>query len=86
MIFSAKMGVPLLGISYDPKIDGFLDMLGMSPVCDYSQLSKEQIMPAVSWIMKNPFPVERLTEAINEFEKQTIRSLDEILLDSEMEA
>lgn len=86
LIFSAKMGVPLLGISYDPKIDGFLDMLGMSPVCDYSELSKEQVMPAVSWIMKNPFPVENMLETINGFEKLTIRSLDEILLDSEMEA
>ena len=86
LIFSAKMGVPLLGISYDPKIDGFLDMLGMSPVCDYSELSKEQVMPAVSWIMKNPFPVENMLETINGFEKLTIRSLDEILLDSEMES
>ena len=80
------MGVPLLGISYDPKIDGFLDMLGMSPVCNYHELSKEQVMPAVSWIMKNPFPVERLMETTNEFERLNVRCLDEILLDSEMEA
>jgi len=86
LIFSAKMGVPLLGISYDPKIDGFLDMLGMSPVCTYEELSKEQIMPAVSWIMKNSFPVEGMLETIDNFEKLTIRSLDEILLESEMEA
>jgi polysaccharide pyruvyl transferase CsaB len=85
LIFSAKMGVPLLGVSYDPKIDGFLDMLGMSPVCTYSELSKEQIMPAVSWIMKNTFPVDNMLNAINDFEKLTIRSLDEILLESEME-
>ena len=86
LIFSAKMGVPLLGISYDPKIDGFLDMLGMSPVCSYEERSKEQIMPAVSWIMKNSFPVEGMLETIDNFEKLTIRSLDEILLESEMEA
>ena len=85
LIFSAKMGVPLLGVSYDPKIDGFLDMLGMSPVCTYAELSKEQIMPAVSWVMKNTFPVENMLQTIDEFEKLTIRSLDEILLESEME-
>jgi len=85
LIFSAKMGVPLLGISYDPKIDGFLDMLGMSPVCTYEELSKEQLMPAISWIMKNSFPVDGMIETINGFEKLTIRSLDEILLESEME-
>ena len=57
----------------------------MSPVCEYNELSKEQIMPAVSWIMKNPFPIESMMETIGDFEKQTIRSLDEILLDSEMD-
>ena len=86
LIFSAKMGVPLLGISYDPKIDGFMDMLGMSPVCSYSELSKEQIMPAVSWIMKNSFPVDNMMNTIDEFEKLGIRSLDELLLESEMDA
>ena len=85
LIFSAKMGVPILGVSYDPKIDGFLDMLGMSPVCTYSELSKEQLMPAVSWIMKNRFPVENMLQTIEDFERLTIRSLDEILLESEME-
>ena len=79
------MGLPLLGISYDPKIVGFMDMLGMSPVCNYQELSKEQVMPAVSWIMKNPFPVGHMEETINQFEKMTIQSLDEILLESEVE-
>lgn len=86
LIFSAKMRVPLLGISYDPKVDGFLDMLGMSPVCTYDELSKEQIMPAVSWIMKNSFPIEQINEPVSNFEKLTIRSLDEVLLESEMES
>jgi hypothetical protein len=35
--------------------------------------------------MKNPFPVENMVQTTNEFEKLTIRSLEEILLDSEME-
>lgn len=84
LLFSAKMGVPLLGISYDPKIDGFLDMLGMSPVCDYNELSKEQVMPAVSWILKNTFPVEQMTQAVDMFEKTALQAMDGILLESEL--
>lgn len=31
LIFAARMGVPLLGISYDPKIDRFLELAGGQP-------------------------------------------------------
>ena len=85
LIFSAKMGVPLLGISYDPKIDGFLDMLGMSPVCDYNELSKEQIMPAVSWVLKNEYPVDSMLNKVEAFDKTAGQALDGILLESEID-
>ena len=84
LLFSAKMGVPLLGISYDPKIDGFLDMLGMSPVCDYNELSKEQLMPAISWILKNEYPVEQMKQTVEMFEKTALQAMDGILLESEL--
>lgn len=32
LIFSAIQGVPLIGVSYDPKIDGFLAQIGMKAV------------------------------------------------------
>jgi polysaccharide pyruvyl transferase WcaK-like protein len=85
LIFSAKMGTPFLGISYDPKVDGFLDMLGMSPVCEYNELSKEQIMPAVSWILKHDFPAEAMLNNVETFEKIAVQTMDEILLESEMD-
>lgn len=85
LIFSAKMGVPLLGISYDPKVDGFLDMLGMSPVCDYKELSKELVMPAIDWTLKNKYPVEEMLNKVESFKKTAEQSIDGILLESEIE-
>lgn len=38
LIFSALMHVPFLGISYDPKIDNFLALIGEKPVCSVSHM------------------------------------------------
>ncbi len=85
LIFSAKMGVPLLGISYDPKVDGFLDMLGMSPVCEYKEISKELVMPAISWTLKNKYPVEEMLNKVESFKKTAEQAIDGILLESEID-
>ena len=39
MIYAAVMGVPILGISYDPKIDSFLSSIGQKPVSDVEGFS-----------------------------------------------
>lgn len=41
LIYAAVMGVPMLGISYDPKIDSFLRSLGMSPVSSVEAFTPE---------------------------------------------
>ena len=43
LVFSAVGNVPTIGISYDPKIDGFLEMIDMKPACTYSELSVEKL-------------------------------------------
>lgn len=47
LVFSAVMNVPTIGISYDPKIDGFLDMINLHPICTYESISSEQIVEEV---------------------------------------
>ncbi|WP_138495815.1 polysaccharide pyruvyl transferase CsaB [Paenibacillus pinistramenti] len=43
LIYAASRSVPLLGISYDPKIDHFLARLGSVPVGTSDQLSPEKL-------------------------------------------
>ncbi len=47
LIFAGVMGVPMLGISYDPKIDRFLNSIGESPVGDLSSITAEHLMAAI---------------------------------------
>ncbi len=43
LIFAGVMGVPMLGISYDPKIDRFLDSIGEKPLGDLDSVTAETI-------------------------------------------
>lgn len=53
LVFSALMDVPTIGISYEPKIDGFLEMINMTPVCTYDNISVEKILEKVDSFMQN---------------------------------
>lgn len=54
LVFAASVGVPMLGISYDPKIDAFLDYVGQSDkVLDLRTLSDGQIAERVDDIVYN---------------------------------
>lgn len=53
LVFSALMNVPTIGISYEPKIDGFLEMINMTPVCTYENISVEKILEKVDSFMAN---------------------------------
>ena len=46
LIFAGVQNVPLIGISYDPKIDRFLDSIGEVPVGDIESIRAEDIVKA----------------------------------------
>jgi len=47
LIFAAIMQVPMVGISYDPKIDRFLEMIGESPVGTLQDLTAGALVEKV---------------------------------------
>ena len=47
LIFAGVMGVPMLGISYDPKIERFLDSIGEQPLGTLSDVTAEKIFAGV---------------------------------------
>ena len=57
LIFAGVMGVPMLGISYDPKIDRFLDSIGEQPVGNLRDVTADELMVEIrrKWNDKQTF-------------------------------
>ena len=47
LIFAGVMNIPMVGISYDPKIDRFLDSIGQKPAADLQSVTAEKLMEDV---------------------------------------
>lgn len=47
LIFAGVMGVPMVGVSYDPKIDRFLESIGESPVGTLETVAVEELMEEI---------------------------------------
>ncbi|MBI3947288.1 MAG: polysaccharide pyruvyl transferase CsaB [Armatimonadetes bacterium] len=47
LIFAAVQGVPLVGISYDPKVEGFLRSLGRTPASDLASIRGVVLVDAI---------------------------------------
>ncbi len=47
LIFAGVMGVPMVGISYDPKIDRFLSSIGELPAGELSSITEEALLAAI---------------------------------------
>lgn len=77
LVFSSVMNVPTIGISYDPKIDGFLDTINMKPICTYDDIDIEKIIRETDRLIED----ERIdySEKIEYFKKVGTDTLDKIL-------
>lgn len=47
LIFAGVMGVPMIGVSYDPKIDRFLASIGEKPVGSLDDVTADELMAEV---------------------------------------
>ncbi len=77
LIFSACGNVPTIGISYDPKIDGFLDMIHLNPVCTYEEMDAKKIADEVGERLVNR-SVDYVS-TIEEFRKKGEEALERII-------
>ena len=71
LIFAGVMGVPMLGISYDPKIERFLDSIGEKPLGTLSDVTEENIFDGVS---------EKLSSGKNFDYDAKLKNLNELAL------
>ena len=52
LIYAANRGVPMLGLSYDPKIDHFLARLGLAPIGTTDRLDAEAFAAAADALLE----------------------------------
>ena len=77
LIFSAISNVPTIGVSYDPKVDGFLDMINSNAVCTYDEIDSKKIADEVGRILQNG--KEDYSEKISAFKKAGEETLERII-------
>lgn len=77
LVFSAVMNVPTVGISYDPKIDGFLALINMAPVCTYDDIVVDKILRYVDNFMRGG--KVNYSARINYFREIGTKTLNKIL-------
>ena len=77
LVFSAVMNVPTIGISYDPKIDGFLEMFNLEPVCTYETILVDKIVDEVGKMLE--VGQVNYVGKIKEFKEKGIETLNKII-------
>ena len=77
LIFSSISNVPTIGISYDPKVDGFLDMINSNAVCTYDDIDSKKIADEVGRLLQNREC--NYKEKINEFKEAGEKTLEKII-------
>ena len=80
LIFAGVMSVPMLGISYDPKIERFLDSIGEKPLGDLDNVTAEKIFNAtIKKLDAKNFHDESLLKNLRELALKNARLALELL-------
>lgn len=75
LIIAAVCEVPMLGLSYDPKVSEFMDMIEQPVLRDLSGLSKEVLIQKVNDILANQAEIkEKLHEKREELSGKALRN------------
>ena len=82
LIFSSLSGVPLVGVSYDPKIGSFLKYLGEGSCIDLKDVTRENLTAAVDQAVASLPRREELKEkamALKAVERRNIQAVEKLL-------
>jgi len=79
LIFALVAEVPFIGISYDPKIENFMEMIHMKPVCSMSDFSPEKLIQSVELLEQSYEDNKRKIIESKYLLKERLRVNDEML-------
>lgn len=77
LIFGALLNIPMVGISYDPKVDRFLNLARMPSGGDISSLDFDQLLARVHHVLEHHDELrERLAGRVSVLRKEALKSAD----------
>jgi polysaccharide pyruvyl transferase WcaK-like protein len=77
LIFPTIMDVPVLGISYKPEIDAFLESIDQTAVCEYENIDIEKIIDSVKRL--DEYPGDEIQEKVRSFRKLSEEAWSKII-------
>ena len=72
LIFAAVMELPFVAVSYDPKIDRFLETLGEKPVGTLDSLTEENLFGRIQQVLGGKPADEARRQRVGELRKQAL--------------
>lgn len=82
LIFSSVSGIPLIGISYDPKINSFIDYLGYGDCINLDDVTKENLLESAdkaASMIENKDRLMVYAEKLALKEQENIKTVKELL-------
>ncbi len=77
LIFGALLNIPMVGISYDPKVDRFLNLVQMPSGGEINSLDFEDLLKCVYLVMENNDELkEKLAARVSVLRKEALKSAD----------
>ncbi len=77
MIYASACGVCSIGISYDPKVSGFAQYIGIKSTLDLEDVSKDALLSLADAIMENKDELEKaLGEKVYELKGKALKNAD----------
>ncbi len=70
LIFAASVGVPIIGLSYEPKVEGFMKYINQGNLCISGNLYFENMKNMVDFTWENRISIRKELELKTEFLKQ----------------
>lgn len=76
LIFAAVMNVPLVGVSYDPKIERFLESIGQTAVGTLQDITAEKLYTQALAAWPRLGTERRISEQVRELRKKAFKSAE----------
>lgn len=81
LMFSAGQGVPVIGMSYDPKVDGFLKFIGSRTCIPLAEVTRDKLCPLIDECVSGALndEVGRMAALLTERESENSKGAQALL-------